>query len=83
MRLRFMLICAAVVGLSPAAYAQHSEEQARLCTGDAMRLCGMHIPDVERITTCMREQKANLSTPCRMVFDASSGVQPASSRSRN
>lgn len=81
--MKLMIICVTAVGLSSAAYAQHSEEQARLCTGDAMRLCGAYIPDVDRITACMRERKANLSAPCKMVFDASSGVQPASSRSRN
>ncbi len=81
--MKLMIICAAVIGLSSAAHAQHSEEQARLCTGDAMRLCGAHIPNVDRITACMREQKANLSAPCTMVFDASSGVQPVTSRARN
>lgn len=81
--MRLMIVCAALVALAPAAYAEHSEEQARLCTGDAMRLCGAHIPDVEKITACMREQKANLSAPCRMVFEPGAAVQPASTRTRN
>lgn len=83
--MRLMIIGAALVALAPAAYAEHSEEQARLCTGDAMRLCGTHIPDVDKITACMREQKANLSAPCRTVFEPTptSGVQSASTRTRN
>jgi hypothetical protein len=36
--------------------------------GDAMRLCASEIPDVERITACMRRQRANLSDGCRSVF---------------
>jgi hypothetical protein len=44
------------------------EDQRRLCTGDVLRLCAAEIPDVERITACMRRQRANLSDGCRSVF---------------
>jgi len=44
------------------------EDQRRLCTGDVLRLCSSEIPDVERITACMRRQRANLSEGCRSVF---------------
>ncbi len=47
----------------------YSAEQRRLCTGDAFRLCGSAIPNVEEITACMRKQKANLSSGCKAVFD--------------
>ncbi len=72
------LIVLGFIILSSAAYAQHSDEQARLCTGDAMRLCGAYIPDVDRITVCMRLQRENLSAPCKSVFEPA--IQPASSR---
>ncbi|MBV8925654.1 MAG: hypothetical protein JOZ74_09830 [Bradyrhizobium sp.] len=44
------------------------EDQRRLCTGDVLRLCSAEIPNVERITACMRRQRANLSEGCRSVF---------------
>jgi hypothetical protein len=44
------------------------EDQRRLCTPDVLRLCSAEIPDVERITACMRRQRANLSEGCRSVF---------------
>ena len=34
-----------------------AEDQKRLCTGDVLRLCFFDIPDVDRITACMRKQR--------------------------
>jgi hypothetical protein len=55
----------------------YSPDQERLCTGDAMRLCGHYIPDVDRITACMTEKYAQLSDGCKAVFDAPAAAQPA------
>jgi hypothetical protein len=44
------------------------DDQRRLCTGDVLRLCASEIPNVERITACMRKQKVSLSEGCRSVF---------------
>jgi hypothetical protein len=44
------------------------EDQRRLCTPDAFRLCSSEIPDRERVIACMRRQRANLSPECRSVF---------------
>jgi hypothetical protein len=38
--------------LTTASYA-YTPQQEQMCTGDAMRLCGEYIPDVDRITACM------------------------------
>jgi hypothetical protein len=54
--------------LPAVSHAFTQEEQRRLCTGDVLRLCSSEIPDVERITACMRRQHANLSEGCRRVF---------------
>jgi hypothetical protein len=55
--------------LSPSAsQAFTQEDQRRLCTPDVFRLCSAEIPDVERITACMRRNRANLSESCRSVF---------------
>jgi hypothetical protein len=59
-------VCLAM--LPQASHAFTQDDQRRLCAGDAMRLCASEIPDVERITACMRRQRANLSEGCRSVF---------------
>lgn len=56
-----------VGALSTVSHA-YTSEQAQLCTGDAMRLCGSEIPDVDRITACMVRKRAQLSEGCRAVF---------------
>jgi hypothetical protein len=38
--------------LTSASFAYTPEQQQR-CQGDAMRLCGEFVPDVDRITACM------------------------------
>ena len=46
-----------------------SSEAQQMCTGDALRLCGHEVPNVQRITACMVRQRANLSPGCRAVMD--------------
>ena len=53
------------VGPSPA----FSSEAQQMCTGDALRLCGHEVPNVQRITACMVKQRASLSPGCRAVMD--------------
>lgn len=55
--------------LSGSAYA-YTPEQQQMCTGDAMRLCGEYIPDVDRITACMIRKYSQLSSGCQAVFEA-------------
>lgn len=49
-------------------FAFGSEAQ-QMCTGDAFRLCASEIPNIPKITACMRKNKANLSEGCRAVMD--------------
>ena len=58
----------ALAALSTAAQA-YTPEQEQMCTGDAMRLCSSEIPDVERVTACMVQKRAQLSDGCRAVFN--------------
>jgi len=60
------MVCLAA--LPQASHAFTQDDQRRLCAGDAMRLCSSEIPYIERITACMRRQRANLSEGCRSVF---------------
>ena len=70
-----------VLGLLMCASAAnaYTDEQARLCTSDAFRLCGDKIPNIDAVTICMREQKKQLSDGCKSVFDQPPAVQSVSS----
>jgi hypothetical protein len=50
------------------AAAQGDDAARQACTPDAMRLCGDFIPDVAKITVCMKAKRAQLSAPCRAVM---------------
>jgi len=53
--------------LTTASFA-YTQEQQQLCSGDAMRLCSSEIPDVDRVTACMVQKRAQLSDGCKSVF---------------
>lgn len=63
-----MLATALAVSLWPAAGRAYTDEQQQACTGDAFRLCGAEIPDVERVGACMNRNKSQLSPGCRAHF---------------
>ena len=69
-QLGLMLAMALSVSMWPAASQAYTPEQQQACTGDAMRLCGAYIPDVDRITVCMIQNKSQLSPGCRAHFRA-------------
>ncbi len=46
-----------------------SQSARQACTPDALRLCSDYIPDVGRITACMKAKYSQLSTPCRAAMD--------------
>src|ERR1700737_1951927 len=50
-------------------------EQQMACTPDVWRLCFDQIPDVNRITACLRQNTPQLSGPCRSVFESNASVQ--------
>ena len=56
------------LGMLTSVSQAYTPEQEQMCTGDAMRLCGSEIPDVERVTACMIRQRASLSDGCKAVF---------------
>lgn len=54
------------------AYADGSNAtpaQRKACTPDVYRLCAGEIPNVAKITACLRRKKASLSEACRAVFE--------------
>ena len=48
--------------------------QQLACTPDVFRLCGEQIPDTNRIVVCLRQNTAQLSGPCRAVFESNASA---------
>lgn len=55
------------------ASAQGTDAQRAACSGDAFRLCASAIPNVGRISACLRRERTQLSPACRDVVDAADG----------
>jgi hypothetical protein len=64
-----VLGCLVLMNAASAQENRGSMEQQMACTPDVWRLCGDQIPDVGRITACLRGNTARLSPPCRAVFE--------------
>jgi hypothetical protein len=45
-------------------HAEVSPDVREACTPDAMRLCSEFVPDVAKITACMKAKRAQLSAAC-------------------
>jgi hypothetical protein len=61
------IVCVVLV-MAPLAAAAYTQADADACTPDAMRLCQHAIPDVDRVTQCLAQNKSNLSPACKNVF---------------
>ena len=62
-----------------------SPEAQLQCTGDAFRLCSSEIPNIERITACMKQRRERLSAGCRDVMErdeAAAGLQDSRARAQ-
>jgi hypothetical protein len=71
---------AAAMILAPAcAAAQGTAEQRSACMGDAFQFCGSDIPDVEKITACLKKNVKQISPACQAQFrpQAARGRTPA------
>jgi hypothetical protein len=62
-------IALAATAFSSGPGAAFASDAQQMCSGDAMRLCGHEIPNIQRITACMHKQRANVSPGCRAVMD--------------
>lgn len=81
-RIALSLVVAA--GLAGAASAQEERgtmEQQMACTPDVWRLCFDQIPDVGRITACLRQNTPQLSGACRAVFESNASVPQQTAQS--
>ena len=50
-----------------------SDAVRQACTPDAMRLCSDVIPDVPKVTACMKRKSAQLSQECRTAMRSEGG----------
>jgi hypothetical protein len=60
----------------------YTPEQQQACTGDAFRVCGSEIPNIDRITVCMIRNRALLSPGCRVFFRSREPVAIPEMRTR-
>src|ERR1700682_3799679 len=59
-------------------------EQQMACTPDVWRLCFDQIPDVNRITACLRQNSPQLSGACRSVFESNASMpEPVAPKRRS
>jgi hypothetical protein len=65
---RFVAAAALSLLSAGAAIAQSSEDQ-QACMNDAFRVCSATIPDRNKTTACMVQNKAKLSAACQVVMD--------------
>ena len=56
------------VWVQPATSFAYTDAEQQACTPDAMRLCSEFIPNVDAITACMIQKKAQLSPQCAVFF---------------
>ena len=59
---------ALAVLVQPGSSLAYTPEQQQACSPDAMRLCGEFVPNVDAITACMIQRKAQLSPECKVFF---------------
>lgn len=71
------LVPVIVILTTSAGLAQGTSVQRAACTPDVMNLCFSDIPNVGRITACLRREKPRLSPACRNVFDTLDRQQTA------
>jgi hypothetical protein len=61
-------VLATLLASSSAGFAQGTSEQRAACMGDAFRLCSAEIPNVGKITACMKSNYSKLSPRCQAQF---------------
>ena len=64
-----------MAGATPAmAQAQaHNPKAAELCTPDVMRLCSEFVPDEDRIVSCLKAKRRQLTHSCSTALQPQGG----------
>ncbi len=71
---RVMMGVALALTVSTAAFAAQKaptlqDRQQAACADDAQRLCGDDMPDIDKVTACMKTKKAMVSAKCAAMYD--------------
>jgi hypothetical protein len=61
----------ALAASSTPSFAVGEAEARAACTGDVFRYCVSAIGSLDRIISCLRQQKPRISKPCQAVMTAS------------
>lgn len=69
-----------LIGIAGTQAMEVTPEQRAACTPDALRLCASEIPDVGRVTACMKANRASLSPRCQASFPGAAPSPDASVR---
>ena len=62
------LVTALLVATAPAQAQAVNAEEA--CTPDVMRLCQDFVPERDKIVSCLKSKRRQLSKDCRAVFSS-------------
>jgi hypothetical protein len=63
------LVAACIFNATALAEDRGTPEQRAACPPDAFRLCSNYIPDADKVESCLRQRKLDLSDGCRSVFE--------------
>jgi hypothetical protein len=75
--LKLSAIAFIVMVAAPLPAIAYTQEDADACTPDAMRICQNAIPDADRVTLCLAQNKRQLSPACAIVFNRPRGASAA------
>jgi hypothetical protein len=68
----FVVLALVLSGLSTAAYAEFKPSAAlrSACMNDAFKLCGQHLPNMDKIQSCLLSKMSETSAGCRSQYEA-------------
>ena len=68
----FAVLALVLSGLSTAAYAEFKPSAAlrSACMSDAFKLCGQHLPNMDKIQSCLVSKISETSAGCRTQYEA-------------
>ena len=61
-------VLATLLASSSAGFAQGTPEQRAACMGDVFKFCSSEIPNVAKVTACMKTNYSKLSPRCQAQF---------------
>jgi hypothetical protein len=64
----WLALPAALLLVGAGSAAAQDDDVRQACTGDAMRICSDFVPDVAKITVCMKRNYRALSLECRQAM---------------